>query len=222
MISAYISGGGFLHRLPAGAKLAGLALTSLALLPVSDWRVMGVVLVAVVALYLPLGRAVLPTFKGLRPLLVLAALLLAFHIYLGTAEAGWLAVLRLFAMVLMATLVTLTTRMQDMLDALTPALGPLKVVGLKPQRLALAVTLVIRFTPLLVGLGLVLGEAHLARTGRRGNLRLVAPIAIQALRTADRVAEAIAARGGVDGVPPEARPRGDGPLRRAGPDDEDT
>ncbi|MBA5777427.1 energy-coupling factor transporter transmembrane protein EcfT [Stappia sp. F7233] len=207
MISVYLPGETFLHRLPAGAKLAGLCLATIIVLPIESPRVLGAVLLLVLGLFACLGREGLRQLKFLRSLSVLLAGLLALHIFSGTGSAGVVMVLRLLAMVLLATLVSLTTKMDDLLDALRGVLQPLGRLGLPEKKLALAIGLVLRFAPVLIGIGASLGEAYRARSGRKGGVRLIAPFALQALGSADRVAEALAARGGADGFAPETKDR---------------
>ena len=57
--------------------------------------------------------------------------------------------------------------------------------------------LVIRFTPVFTAKGKLLNEAWRARSPKRANHRLLVPLALSALDDADRVADAIKARGGL-------------------------
>lgn len=199
MISAYIPGSSWLHAAPAGWKLVGLCVVTICLFPLGNAWIAAAAFVASVALFSVLGREGFRRLLALRTVLYLLAFLLIFHVLAGTLEAGIVAALRLVTMILLATLVTFTTRMEDMLDALYPVLKPLEFFGLSRYRIALAIALVIRFTPVLIGLADELGAAYRARSGKRAGPRLTAPFAVLALRTADRVSEALAARGGADG-----------------------
>lgn len=209
MISVYLPGDSFLHRLPAGAKLLALCIATVAMLPIMQPLILGLVLAGVAGLFAVLGRDGLRQLKVLRPLCYLLAGLLLLHVLSGTASAGVAVILRLLAMVLLATLVSLTTKMDDLLDALKAVLSPLARIGLPARKIALAIGLVLRFAPVLIGIGASLAEAFYARSGRRGGIRLVAPFALQALASADRVAEALAARGGADGFAPDTENRND-------------
>ncbi|HEY8581225.1 MAG TPA: energy-coupling factor transporter transmembrane component T, partial [Beijerinckiaceae bacterium] len=112
---------------------------------------------------------------------------------------GWpaavAAVARLAAMIMVADLVTATTPMLAMMDTIAPLLAPLRLVGLDARRLSLAFALVLRFVPVLLDDWRKREEAWRARTGRRASIRLLAPWAADLLRLADRVSEAIDARG---------------------------
>ena len=198
MIAVYLPGRTWMHALPARLKLLMLAIGSIVLFPVSEPVLLAFFLTGVLALVLSLGRSALTALGRLTALLPVLGVLLLFHFVLGTFESGLVAVLRLSTLLILAYLVSLTTRMDAMIDALAPLLIPLSWIGLSERRLAMAIALVLRFTPVLAALGLQLGAAYRARTGRSGRFKLVAPLCLQALNAADHVADAIAARGGID------------------------
>lgn len=199
MISSYIAGDSWLHRCPPGVKLLGLCIVTAGLFPIDSGTIAVSGFFSALALFSVVGWEGYRRLLALRTILYLLFFLLIFHAMLGTLLSGVVAVFRLLTMVLLATLVTFTTRMEDMLDALNPVLTPLNIIGISSRRIALAIALVIRFTPVLIGLAEELGAAYKARTGKRGGPRLTAPFAVLALRTADHVSEALAARGGADG-----------------------
>jgi biotin transport system permease protein len=195
MISGYLARKTWLHAVPAGAKLASLAALSLALLPVTDLRVLAGGLATVLALYASLGREALFRLGSLRPLLPMLLVIGVLQGAVGNWQAGAEAALRLVLMVLAADLLTLSTTMQALMDALAPVLRPLSFVGLNAKKLTVAVALVVRFVPVLLASWQARAEAWRARTGRRVSVRLVAPFVAETLRLADQVGEALDARG---------------------------
>lgn len=203
MISAYLPGTTILHRIGAGWKLIGLLAISMLLLPVGSPVVLAGALVLVLAVLASLGAGAATVLRSLKPLAAVVLFILLLHALFGTLDAGIVVALRLASLLLLATLITLTTRLDDMLDALTPVLRPAAFFGLSERRLALAIALSIRFTPMLIDVMHQLNEAYRARSGRNGHVRLVAPLCLHALNAADHIAEALAARGGADGCPPE-------------------
>lgn len=207
MISSYLPGNTVLHRIGAGWKLLGLFLVSMVLLPVNSALVLGGVLLCALILLTCLGSGVVTVLRSLKPVAFVVAFILALHGFFGTLEAGVIVALRLASLLLLATLITLTTRLDDMLDALTPVLRPVALFGLSERKLALAIALAIRFTPMLIDVMRQLNEAYRVRSGRNGHVKLVAPLCLHALNAADHVAEALAARGGADGCPSEGAGR---------------
>lgn len=196
MISLYLPERTWLHTVPAGWKLLALALISLIAAPLDSLLVMAGLLLAVLMLYVSLGKAALRQIALLRPLWPLFLILLAFHWWSGDILAGVLVLARILAMVLLANAVTMTTRMDAMMNAVEPLLRPLALFGLSPRAVALAVAMMIRFVPLLFALWEALNDSWRARTGKRGGWRLLAPFCIQTLRLSHHTAEALAARGG--------------------------
>lgn len=195
MIAGYFSGTSLLHRMPAGLKLVGLAILSFLIVPVESPAVLAMALAAVVIVYAGFGRrglARILVWKSLAPLLVVVFLL---QLWAASPEVAVASVLRIAVMVLIADLVTLSTRLQDMMDALAVPLRPLARFGVDPERVSLAVALVLRFVPVLMDSWRGREEAWRARSPRRPGLVLVGAFFSGALATADQVAEALEARG---------------------------
>lgn len=181
------------HDWPAGAKLAALAVWTLVLLQLPLWGAAG-------ALGLAAGAAAALGVLGdwarqLRRLWPMALVLLAWHAATGTGALGVLVTLRLLAAVGAANLVTMTTRLADMQAVFLWLARPLRPL-IAPQTLALAFALVIRFVPVMLLRWDALALAFRARSARRPGWRLVAPAVLAALDDAERVADALRARGG--------------------------
>lgn len=186
-----------LHRLPAGAKLGALALATVGIVGLEAPAAVAAATGAVAALHLALGWRIAAHALGLlRPLWPFVAVLLAWHLWTGDPAHGGLIALRMATAVALANLVTMTTRLDDMIAVLERVARPLAPLGLPPRRLALAIALVIRFTPVLMARAGQLADSWRARSPRRPGWRLAVPLALSALDDADRVAEALRARGG--------------------------
>lgn len=185
-----------LHRLPAGAKLALLAALTLGLMALTDLRLIALASAATALLYLAQGR----TFAAygtrmLRPLWPFLVVLAVWHGVTGELARGAAIGLRLLSAVALANLVTMTTRLDDLIAVLERLAQPLARLGLKPRVLALALALAIRFTPVLLDKTRVLMQAWRARSPRRPGWRVVLPVLLIALDDADHVSDALRARG---------------------------
>lgn len=186
------------RRPPAGLKLLMLAGATLAIFSLGGPASAGMALAGVVALYLAGGlRLAKFGLKMLRSLWPFVAVLVIWHGVTGDWRNGSAIAARMVAAVALANLVTMTTRLDDMLAVVEWLAAPLARVGLSPRRLAVAIALVLRFTPVLMGRVATLAQAWKARSPRRPNWRLVLPSLLVALDDADHVAEALRARGGV-------------------------
>lgn len=196
MISLYRPGTSPLHRLPAGAKLVGLGVLVLAasLWPHTIATALGT-LVAVLVLFLLGGQSPVVFAKQLWAAKWLVVILVVTQLLFSTWQAAIIVTARVLAVVLLAALVTLTTRMGDLLDALERGLRPLRVVGVEPARVAFVLSLTIAAIPVIAGLAHQVGEAHRAR-GIRPGPRAIVTLLVLALRHADDVGDAITARAG--------------------------
>lgn len=199
-LGLYTPGDSVLHRLPAGAKLVLLVAAG-----VGSVFVASVATVAVAAVVVLSGYAVARVpprrlARQLRPLLVLLAVIGAFHVVVAGWQRAAVVVGVIGVLVLAAGLVTLTTRTVDLVDALVAALRPLRVVGVRPERVGLLLALSIRSVPVVLGLAAEVRDAQWARGLTSSPRAYAVPLIIRALHHADDLGEALVARG-VDDEP---------------------
>lgn len=194
MNSLYGDARSWLHAVPAGLKLLALALAGSALFMTARTDLLAAGAFASVALFLSLGAASRGVHRLLPPLLVAIVLVTAFHALMGQALVGIASALRLVSMALLGLCFTASTRPTECLHVIERLLQPLERFGVRPQELGLRVALMLRFIDQFFGLWQRLDDAHRLRTGRPGRLRLLAPLAIQMLLAARRVADALQVR----------------------------
>jgi len=189
-----------LHRTPAGLELAALA--GLSVLPV---RVAGAALGVVVVLAL-IGARLTPRqlLAQLRPVWWWLVGLLAFHLIVTDLATGALAVLRLATLVLAAAVVTATTKVAELVAVVEWLCAPLRLVGVRPARIGLAIAMTLRFIPLVAERAERIREAQAARGATRPLFLLLVPLLVQVLQLAHTTAEALDARGADDEAPPRA------------------
>lgn len=194
MRSLYASQPTWLHALPAGLKLAVLSVGGTLLVLMDRPLSLAVVSGAVLLCFLSLGP---PAWRRARMLLGMAvagALIVGFHVALGSTMQGVASALRLASAALLALMLTLSTRFDDLLAVLEAVLRPLQRLGVPTERLALGIGLMLRFAENFHAQWQCLDDAYRVRTGRGGGFRLLAPLTIRTLQTAERVADALAAR----------------------------
>ncbi len=188
----------WMHGLPAGAKLLSLVVVTTLLFAWNTPVVCGMVAMAVLSLYLTIGiRFTKYGLRRLRPLWPFLLMLALWNGYRGSYAEGALIALRLVAVVGLANLVTMTTRLDDLITLVERILSPLQRFGLSPRITGLAIAMVLRFTPALMDKAAHLGESWKARRTGKPSWRIVLPLTLLALDDADHVAEALRARGGV-------------------------
>ncbi len=158
--------------------------------PVYLLAVCTLVLLIFASLWAPAWRRA----RMLRGVAFAGALIVVFHWALGTTMQGVVSALRLASAAMLALMLTLTTRFEDLLAVMEAVMRPLQRFGVPTERVALGLGLMLRFAGNFYVQWQRLDDAHRARTGRGGGLRLLAPLTIRTLQTADRVADALAAR----------------------------
>ncbi|HET6561190.1 MAG TPA: energy-coupling factor transporter transmembrane protein EcfT [Marmoricola sp.] len=194
-LGLYLPGSSLVHRAPAGVKLAVLvAVGAVSFLLDTPWQV-GTAVGLVVLGYVVAGLSPLSLLRQARPLLWLLLAVGAFHVLVD----GWARALVvtgvILLLVLLAGLVTLTTRTTELVETLVRVLGPLRRIGVDAERVGLLLALSIRSVPVVVGIAEEVRDAQRAR-GLQGSPRAYAvPLVIRSLRHADALGEALAARG---------------------------
>jgi biotin transport system permease protein len=194
-IGLFRPGSSVVHRLPAGTKLLLLVLAGVgSVFATRPWLVaVSLLVVALLYVLAELSPAVL--WQQVRPLWPIVLLLGAFHVVVSGWGRAFVVLGVLVALVLLAALVTLTTRTTELIDVVVRVCGPLRSVGIDPERIGLLLSLGIRSVPVVVGLAQEVREAQLAR-GLGSSVRAFAvPLVVRSLRHADALGEALAARG---------------------------
>lgn len=196
MIGLYRPGTSFLHRLPAAVKLL-LLITSIvtATVVVRTPIQVGIVAALVAALFLLARIPVKVVLAQLRPIIWMLLIIGIFQVIITSPARAVVVCGVLLISVALAALVTLTTRVTDMLDTVTRALGPLRRFGVDPDRIGLMLALAIRCIPILATIVHEVAEARKARGLQWSMTALVTPVLVRALRTADAMGDALVARG---------------------------
>ncbi|MGJ3248367.1 MAG: energy-coupling factor transporter transmembrane component T family protein [Elainellaceae cyanobacterium] len=183
-----------IHALPAHIKLIGMAIAGISVFFISNIVIlvamMGVVMILVSLARLP-RRLV---WAQLRALVWVFAGILILHALLTHWLVGVVLVLRFAMLLLLATLVTLTTKLSDMVDAIERGLTPLKRFGVRPAQISLMISMAIRLIPMLLEQIRDVQEAQRARGVDTPMITLLVPVLIRVLRLADCLADALDAR----------------------------
>jgi len=179
-------------------KLLILCLFTVAMFASDDLLWIGSGFALVLGLYVAGGRRFfLAGLRSLRPLWPFLVILALWHGIGGDWSAGVVVALRLLAAVGLANLVTMTTPLSQMIGVLRWVATPFRMIGISTRPLEIAIAMVIRFTPVLIGKGGQLAEAWRARSTKRAGWHLIIPFGLIALDDAEQIAEALRARGGV-------------------------
>ncbi|MDP4504979.1 energy-coupling factor transporter transmembrane component T family protein [Nonomuraea turcica] len=195
LTGAYVPGASPLHRLPAGAKLAGLALACTVLVLLRTPPALAGAAAVVAGLYAVSRVGVAAAWAQVRPVRWFAVALFGMQWIFVDLSGAATTTLRVVLAVALAGLVTITTRTSAMMAALERCLAPARFAGLDPFRLSLLLSLTVRSVPVMAGLAARVREAQRARGVERSLRAFAVPMVVSALRHADALGEALSARG---------------------------
>lgn len=190
-------GTSWLHRCPAGLKLLAIVVLGAASFWLrTNWWLAAIVVGLVLVGYLTAGFPGQLIWRQWRPtlfILVFTGLLNWWTT--GRWQTAVSLILTLSALILAAALVTLTTRVTDLTDAIVAAVRPFERFGAQPERVGLLLSLGIRCVPLVAGLAAGVREAQVARGNVRSWRAFAVPLLVTALRSGQAMGEALIARG---------------------------
>ena len=195
LIGVYRAGDSWAHRLPAGVKVLGLLVITIAALTISSpWVALALLALSVAAL-LSTGAGLRALAKPLRFVAIVAIVLGAFMWWQEGPGPATVTVGRLLSLVLLAWTVSLTTRVSEMLRTLQRGLSPLRRLGVNTEVIGMTVALAVRSVPLLMATVETAQQARWARGRGWSITALGVPVVVRSARVADELGDALIARG---------------------------
>lgn len=194
-LGTYVHRSSPVHRLPAGSKVLALVLGGTAIFLVKNLWIILALLVLVVALY---RVAQIPTrtmIAQIRPAMWIFIIIFLFQLVTTDVTFASMVVARFILLLLLASLVTLTTPTSKMIDAIERSIVWLRWIGVNPAKVSLALSLALRFIPVVASITSEVREAQKARGLERSIIAVAMPVIIRTLKMADDVSNAIDARG---------------------------
>lgn len=195
-LGLYRPGTSLVHRAPAGLKLLllfGLGVSSVWLQ--DRWwaglSVLGVIMIG----YLLAGFTPGLMVRQLRPMAIILLFTAAMHVLVADWQRALAVAAMIAALVCAAALVTLTTTMTALIDVVVRLAGPLRRLGVDPERVGLILLLGVRCVPVVAGIAREVREAQIARGAARSYRAFAVPLLVRALRDADAIGDALVARG---------------------------
>lgn len=187
------------HRFPAIWKFPILLVFIVAGSIWASTPIHGLILVAVVSIFYAVGRIPLKNAWGqVWPVLPILLVLGAFQWWQRGFDFSATTVLTLLSAVMAAMLLTLTTHLEAMMDAVEKMLQPFARFGLPVETITLAISLTIRLIPLQLS---TVNEVLDARKARGAGFSIAAfgtPVLIRSIRRARNIGDALLARGAGD------------------------
>jgi biotin transport system permease protein len=194
-IGLYHPGTSVLHRISAGWKLLGMMLAVIGVVLLrTPWQ-LGIAAVALTGGFALARIPARVVWAQLWPMRWFLLFIAVFQVIFTGPERALMVCGTLLLTVAAAALVTLTTRVTEMLDVSQRLLRPLRRFGVDPDRVGLVLALTIRCIPLMVEILRAVSEARKARGAGFSLRAMAAPAVVRALRSADAMGDALIARG---------------------------
>lgn len=191
----YQPGTSVLHRMTARKKLIAVFVFGLLIVLWRDPQISVAVLASSVVLALIAGITVRKIFATIRPLILLVVIVTAFQWW----ARGWPWAIEVLATILslliIALVFTVTTPIDETLDVIVHALTPFQGLGINPEKVSLAFSLMIGS---IWAVSLIAREIHQAVTARglsRTPRMYLSPMAIRTVAYGLEKGDALTARG---------------------------
>lgn len=195
LFGVHIPTGSRFEALPVGAKYAILLTLTLPAFIVQRWWLTAACL-AIAGLLLAIARVGIRRGWGITTGLGLLMVVLAgYQALIGAWLPGLVLAGNLLLAVWASRLVTMTTPVPDLIDALVRAASPLRLIGLSPDRLGLAAAIMLRSIPVIAGSFAATRQAAQARGITRHLGAQVTQVVVRAVGYAQATGAAMAARG---------------------------
>ncbi|ENN91029.1 energy-coupling factor transporter transmembrane component T family protein [Bartonella schoenbuchensis] len=194
MITLYLPRDTFIHKLPPGVKLLFLTVCGTIISMVSSIPILCLFLLLVVLLY---GIAKIPLSNMVRQLKLMSLFLVFIFIFQAIFNnwlTGFEVILHFIILIPLASLISFTTKVSDMMNSIEAGLQPFRRFGINPSKLSMVLSMAIRFIPVVSEKFNEIREAQKARGLDTNIIALAIPVIIRIIRMASEVAEALEAR----------------------------
>lgn len=189
----YVFGDSPLHRARPLVKMLALVVFCTGLFLFDHWAAIVIAGLMVAAGFALAGLHPRHGFAALRPALWILAAIFAVQVWLADLTLATFIISRFALLILAASLVTLTTTAGEFVEGIEAALKHAPD-WVPKARIALAISLTLRFIPLVRSVLIEVRQAQMARGLERNITALLVPLVVRTLKHADETAQAIQAR----------------------------
>lgn len=194
MLDLYRPGASPIHRMAAGYKILALAVCGTVLFLADSLGFAIAFGAATIMLYPAASLKLRYAWAQIRPVAWILVLLFAVQIVMNDLATAMLVVIRFASLLMLAGLVTLTTKTSAMIEAMERGFAVLRFTGINPAKVSLALSLALRFIPVLAAITGQVREAQKVRGLDSSIIAIAIPLIVRMLRMSDQISEAIEAR----------------------------
>jgi len=142
--------------------------------------------------------------RNLKPFFFMFLFILLMYIFFSRNELhqGVRTIWKFILFIIIASILTFTTTISNMVTAIEKLLAPLKIIKVNPRTIALLIALTIRFVPSLFLYADRIRDARLARLGDLKNIKqiklLILPLIERVFKSASNLSDAMLSRNYTD------------------------
>jgi biotin transport system permease protein len=190
-----VRGDSIVHRTPLWLKFLLVAGCGLASFLIVDWLVSAAVLAVMCGLFLLSGAGVKRLARSVWLVTPILAAIGAFQWWQLGGPVAARIVLNVLVCVVAASVLTVTTPVQALLDGVVALSKPFERFGADPERFALTIAIMLRSLPFIAGAFSDVRDSARARGLERNPRALILPVFITTVAYARQTGDALAARG---------------------------
>ncbi|WP_336287779.1 MULTISPECIES: energy-coupling factor transporter transmembrane component T family protein [unclassified Bartonella] len=194
MIGLYFPQDTLIHRLRPEVKLVFLTICATIIIMVSSIPLLSLFLLFVALLYRVAKIPFENILKQLKSTGLFLVLIFVFQAIFNNWLTGFEVILRLVTLIFLASLVSLTTKVSDMVTSIEAGLRPFRCLGINPSKFSMVLSMTIRFIPVVSEKFNEVREAQKARGFDTNIFALAMPLILRTIKMASEVAEALDAR----------------------------
>ncbi len=195
LFGRYLPTGSWVHRIPVGLKyLLLLGLTVPALI-IRTWWLSAIVLAFSVLILLGTKISIRLTLFPGRVFLIMLVIVASYQVWARNWQLSFVLPANILSALYLSRMLTITTPGPVLIDALIDFTRPLDRFGFRSERFGLAVAIMVRSVPFLLGSFSDIRDAARARGRGRNLFAQITPVVVSAVAYARRTGEALQARG---------------------------
>ncbi|MCG7625421.1 energy-coupling factor transporter transmembrane component T family protein [Epibacterium sp. Ofav1-8] len=195
MLDLYVARDSPLHALAPGWKILALAIVCSVLFAIDHIALSLGALCGTLVLYRVARLSVAMAWQQVRPAWWIFGLIFVAQLVFNSWLIGLFVILRFAVLLMLAGLLTLTTKSSDMIDGIEAGLTPLRRFGFRTEGISLAISLTLRFIPVLTQVVQEVREAQNTRGLERNPFAIAIPSIVRTIKISEEISDAIDARG---------------------------
>lgn len=190
---SYIAGNSVVHRASPALKIVCLAVFCSVVFTFQRWEWLAGAAIILLLSYWAAGLGLRQLVQGIKPAVVFLAAIFIFQWLVIDLALATFILIRFTCLILAAHLVTLTTKSSEFVD------GIMTLLRFAPRwvpaaQIALAISLALRFIPMI---RTIFDEVRMAQRARgldKNLIALLVPLVVRTLKSGDQITDAIRAR----------------------------